>query len=197
MTLSFQLPLTAILHRMLQNTIGCLHKARDHAQQHGMDETELLNARLAADMLPMQQQIEIVTTAVRGTLTRLLAAGPDDAEDPDYAVFNRGVGARFDPPVSTFDELISKITTLLDWLATLENEHTQALQPESITVQMHGQARLFERQAFIMHYFLPNFYFHLSIAYGILRHYGVALGKQDYEGMPVYQTMDMTSLPRP
>ncbi|AJQ96948.1 DUF1993 domain-containing protein [Gynuella sunshinyii] len=187
MTFDCQLPLTAIISRMLTNTIGCLDKARAHAQQHDIEETDLLNARLSADMLPMQQQIEIVTTAVRGTLTRLLAAGPDCAEDPDYAVFNRGVGARFRPPASRFAELISDVTSVRDWLTTLSDSHSTA-PPDTITVQMHGQARIFSRPDFIVHYFLPNFYFHLSMAYGILRHYGVALGKQDYEGMPVYQT---------
>jgi hypothetical protein len=143
----------------------------DRADAHaGSGARELLDARLAPDMLPFHMQVLIAANFALRACFPLAGAGiPEDGRFPD-----------------TFEGLRARIDRVVDLLQQLPRESFEAAatrQVESIA----GEARVSLPAAqFLRDYALPNFFFHLSMAYAILRHRGVPLGKADFDGWHAY-----------
>lgn len=173
--------------RMLDNLQTILSKAAAHVGGDENAQRELLAARLAPDMLPLSYQVQIVIDGARGAALRLAGGLLPDPEAPDYAVFNRGEGAPFRSVPGSFQELADRVRLARDELQTYDREQIDNSCVDEIVVKSRQQTRIFEPEAFILDYVVPNFYFHISVAYAILRHCGVSLGKQDYEGPKCYQ----------
>lgn len=174
------------LTRMLQNLQHLLDKAAAFGIQAGMAPESLLERRLYPDMFSLARQVEIVVSGAKGAAARLgQRLDPDDA-DPEFAVFNRGAESSFGDPITSFERLQSLIEGAIAYLQTLTRDELAAA-PASITVAKPGDVRIFETRAFVLDYVLPNFYFHISIAYALLRSAGVRLGKGDFEGAPAYR----------
>ncbi len=184
MQLSYYDLTVAPFSKMLTNCRAALAKAETFAKARDMNETDLLNLRLAPDMFPLARQIQIAIDGARGCVLRLEGREPPQPEAFDYAVFNRGDDSVFHPDAQSFAELISRLDTVCRMLSRIRPNAMKP--PQTIVLQMYGRTRIFAVQNFLVGYVLPNFYFHLSIAYAILRHAGVPLGKQDFEGEPVY-----------
>ncbi|GGX42893.1 DUF1993 family protein [Saccharospirillum salsuginis] len=162
-------------------------KAATHCHRQNLDPVDLLNARLAPDMLNLDRQFQILTSGARGSVIRLAGGSPPTPEAPDYAVFNRGDERDFREPARDFDTIESDLKRALRDLERHSAEPDFDVETRPIDVQWRGRIRRFNAPDFVMRYVIPNLYFHLSMIHALLRHQGVPLGKADFEGPPSYR----------
>jgi uncharacterized protein len=157
--------------RYLSRLDALLAAAQAHAKAHGADELTLLQARLASDMLPFSAQVETASYfALRICFPLAGLAVPAFGQFPDG-----------------FAGLRQRIAHSAESLRQL---HAQAFAGDT-SRHIHSQAGKAElvlpAEEFLMQYALPNFFFHLSMAYAILRAQGVALSKEDFDGYHAYR----------
>lgn len=157
-----------VLLRGLRNLQHILGKAEAHAAEKQIDPSVLVGARLFPDMLPLARQIHIATDTAKGCAARLA-----EVEAP-----------KFDDVEVTFDELDARIQKTIDYLQTFKPEQIDGSEERRITLKMRSGPIEFSGIDYLIHFALPNFYFHITTAYDILRHNGVELGKLDYLGKP-------------
>lgn len=162
-------------------------QAATHARERNLDPSDLLNARLAPDMLNLERQFQILTSGARGSVVRLAGGSPLHPEAPDYAVFNRGDERDFLEPARDFATIESDLKRCLWDLEQHRPEQDIDFETRRIDVQWRGRIRRFNASDFAMRYVIPNLYFHLSMIHALLRHQGVPLGKADFEGPPSYR----------
>ncbi|MCX5495165.1 DUF1993 domain-containing protein [Kaistia dalseonensis] len=186
MTLSMYGASVPVFISMLENSSAILGKAEAFAVEKGLDPAGLLRLRLAPDMLPLVLQVHIITDGARGSAARLAGRPLPSAEALDFAVFNRGDEGQFSAAEESFAALGARLQRSLDYLRALRPDEIDGSEERPVVLAMGGRTRSFEGLPFLLHYALPNFYFHVAMIYAILRHAGVALGKRDYEGAPVY-----------
>jgi hypothetical protein len=154
--------------RMLGNLSAILHKAEAYAAERKIEPGVLLNARLAPDMYPLLRQVQIASDSVKGCAARL--AGIDI---PSYA-----------DSESSFAELQARIAKTQAFLGSVTAAQLEGSEGKSITLNFPGTELKFTGQEYLLHFVLPNFYFHLTTAYAILRHNGLEIGKMDFLGRP-------------
>ena len=154
--------------RMLGNLSAILHKAEAYAAERKIEPGVLLNARLAPDMYPLVRQVQIASDTVKGCAARL--AGIDI---PSYA-----------DSESSFAELQERIAKTQAFLHNIAAEQLDGSEGKSISLNFPGMELKFTGQEYLLHFVLPNFYFHLTTAYAILRHNGLDIGKMDFLGRP-------------
>lgn len=154
--------------RMLGNLSAILNKAEAYAAERKIEPSVLLNARLAPDMLPLISQVQIASDSVKGCAARL--AGIDI---PSYA-----------DNESSFAELQTRIAKTQAFLGSVTAVQLEGSEGKSITLNFPGLELQFTGQEYLLHFVLPNVYFHLTTAYAILRHNGLAIGKMDFLGRP-------------
>ena len=143
-----------------------LNKAAAHCEAHKIDPAALLNSRLFPDMLPLTKQVQIACDTAKGAVSRL--AGTDTPSHPDTE--------------TTFEELQARINKTLDYLAGFKPEQIDGSEDRIVTMKVRDNTLEFKGQQYLSGFVLPNFYFHVATAYGLLRHGGVELGKRDYLG---------------
>jgi hypothetical protein len=154
-----------ILSSMLDNLSHFLDKAQKNADARKFDPSVLTQYRLAPDMLPFTRQVLIACDAAKNGIARLAGV-----EAP-----------KFDDTESTLAELKDRIRKTRDWLATVPAEKLDGTEDKDITFPVGREAtRTLKGEAYLKHWMLPNFFFHVTMAYAILRHNGVELGKSDY-----------------
>ncbi len=152
--------------RMLGNLAAILQKGAASAESRGIDPLVLTSARLAPDMFPLTRQVQIACDAAKGCAARLAAV-----EAPSH------------PDVETsFPDLQARIDTTIAFLNTITPTQLEGAETRSIAMKMQGADFTFTGQVFLLNLAMPNFYFHISTAYDILRHNGVAIGKRDLLG---------------
>ncbi|MGX5219160.1 DUF1993 domain-containing protein [Pseudomonas segetis] len=166
MSLSMYQASVPVFIRMLNNLEAILDKALAHAEAEGFDSTVLVNARLAPDMYPLARQVQIATDAVKGCVARL--AGVDV---PSYADDEASIA-----------ELKARIAKTLAFIQTVKPEQIDGSEDKTINIKLPSRELSFNGQMFLLHFALPNFYFHISCSYAILRHNGVKIGKMDFLG---------------
>lgn len=154
--------------RGLTNLRLILRKAHDHAQAQKIDGAVLLACRLYPDMHPLVRQVQIACDAAKFCLARLAGTEPPKFEDVEQ----------------TFDELYARIDKTIDYVKGVDAAKLEGSDERIVTLKMPSGALEFPGAAYLLDFALPNFYFHLTTAYGILRHNGVELGKFDYLGQP-------------
>lgn len=152
--------------RMLGNLSAILEKAAAHAETKKIDPSVFVNARLAPDMYPLSRQIQIATDMAKGCAARLAGI-----EIPSYA-----------DTESTFPELQERIAKTVDFLQSVSAEQIDGSEERTVTLKIHGKELNFLGQPYLLNYVLPNFYFHITTAYAILRHNGLEIGKMDFIG---------------
>ncbi|HLQ25494.1 MAG TPA: DUF1993 domain-containing protein [Acidiferrobacterales bacterium] len=152
--------------RMLNNLAAILEKGAAHAETKKIDPAVLVNSRLYPDMLPLAQQIQIASDGAKGSTARL--AGLD--------------APKFEDNEKTFPELIARTQKTISYLNTLKPEQIDGSEERTITLQMRSGTQTFQGMPYLLNVALPNFYFHVTTAYDILRHCGVELGKRDFLG---------------
>jgi hypothetical protein len=150
--------------RALGNLSAILDKAVEHAKANGLDEAELINARLAPDMLTLAGQIQRVSDTAKGAGARLSAS-----ENPSFA-----------DTETTFPDLQARIARTVDYLNSLPVAAFDGAR--DVTIPIRRQPTTMSGQAYLLTFALPNFFFHVTTAYDILRHKGVGVGKMDYLG---------------
>ncbi|MFI8483117.1 DUF1993 family protein [Pseudomonas sp. NPDC078700] len=166
MLLSMYQASVPVFTRMLSNLDAILDKAQAHAEATGFDSAVLVNARLAPDMYPLARQIQIATDAAKGCVARL--AGVDV---PSFADTEASIA-----------ELKARIAKTAAFVQSFKPEQLDGSEENTINIKLPSRELSFSGQMFLLHFALPNFYFHISTTYAILRHNGVKIGKMDYLG---------------
>ncbi len=169
MTISMHSASVPIFVKMLGNLSQWLGGAEAFATARKFDVSVLLNARLAPDMLPFTRQVQIACDSAKFGVARLAGQEAPKMEDVE----------------STVAELQARIQRTLDYIRSVPASEVDGTEQRDITVPMRGRDPLqFKGEAYLKHFVLPNFFFHVTTAYAILRHNGVELGKADYLGAP-------------
>jgi hypothetical protein len=166
MSLNFYDASIPLLVRGLHNLSAILAKGKSYAEARAIEPSVLVGSRLAADMFPLSRQIQIATDTAKGCAARLAGLEIPAYEDTE----------------ATFDELEQRIAKTLAFLETITPQHLEGAAQREIQLKLRGREVTFTAQAYLFTFVLPNFYFHITTAYGILRHNGVELGKSDYLG---------------
>ena len=150
---------------MLTNLNHFLAKAQEFVDAKKCDPAALTQYRLAPDMLPFTRQVLIACDAVKNGIARISGVDAPKFEDNE----------------STLDELRARVGKTLAYLATVPAASVDATEAKEITFPVGRDAtRTMSAEAYLKHWMLPNLYFHVTMAYAILRHNGVELGKIDY-----------------
>jgi uncharacterized protein len=151
---------------MLGNLDHFLAKAAAHAAAKKFDPANLLAARLAPDMLPLTRQVLIACDASKFGVARL--AGVD--------------APKFDDTESTIEQLRERIAKTIAFIDSVPADKLNGTEDKDITfpVGRDGATRTMKGEAYLKHWVIPNFFFHVTTAYALLRHNGVELGKTDY-----------------
>lgn len=152
--------------RMLGNFSAILDKGAAHAKAKNIDESVLVNARLAPDMYPLSRQVQIATDMVKGCAARLAGLDVPSYEDNE----------------TTFAQLQERITKTMAFVQSVKAEHINGTEERTVTLKIRGKEVCFLGQPYLLNFVLPNLYFHVTVAYAILRHNGVEVGKMDYLG---------------
>ncbi len=165
MTISMSSASVPVFSAMLVNLSHILDKAQAHADAKKFDPAVLLTYRLAPDMLPFTRQILVACDAAKNGVARI-----SGVEAP-----------KFDDSEATLPELKARIQKTLDYLAAVPAERLDGTEDKEITFPAgREKTRTMKAEAYLKHWALPNFFFHITTAYAILRHNGVELGKADY-----------------
>jgi len=152
--------------RALKNLDGILDKAVASAEARKFDPNVLLGCRLAPDMFPLLRQVQIACDFCKGPLARLAGI-----ENP-----------KFDDVETTIPELKARIARTLEFVKSLPESSLAGAEDRDITIQAGSQTLEFKGLPYLIGFALPNMYFHVSMAYAILRHNGVDIGKRDFIG---------------
>jgi hypothetical protein len=150
--------------RMLKNLSAMLGKAEAHAKVKGFDANVLLNDRLAPDMFTLTRQVQIATDHAKGAMARLAGHVPEAIEDTE----------------TTIAQLQARIAKVIGIVEAYKPEQLAGADTREVTIKIPGSELKFDGAAYLNTWALPNFYFHLTMAYAILRHNGVELGKKDF-----------------
>lgn len=166
MTITLYQASVPVFIRMLENLSSILAKAAAHAEAKKIDPSIFVNARLAPDMYPLSRQIQIATDMVKGCAARLAGIEVPSYEDNE----------------TTFAELQARIAKTIAFLQSVSAEQIDGSEEKTITLRTPSRELSFLGQPYLLNFVLPNFYFHITTAYAILRHNGVDLGKKDFVG---------------
>jgi uncharacterized protein len=150
----------------LTNLSAILGKAVAQAAERQIDPAVLLNDRLAPDMLPLVRQVQIASDHAKGATARLA-----NLEVPKYEDVEK-----------SFDELQARLARVTDFVRGVGPERFDGSDAREVSLPIGGRSLTFKGQAYLLHFALPNFFFHTTTAYGILRHNGIAIGKRDFIG---------------
>jgi hypothetical protein len=167
MSISMHSASAPVFQRLLHNMLNWLDKADAHAQARGFDPVNYLGLRLAPDMLPLARQIQIASDAAKACMARL--AGQ---ELPKWA-----------DDEATLDDLRARIRKTIDYVASFEPAQIDGSETREIQiVKRNGDVLRHQGEEYLKHNAMPNFYFHATTLYALLRHAGVAVGKGDFLG---------------
>ncbi|MGL4440020.1 MAG: DUF1993 domain-containing protein [Bosea sp. (in: a-proteobacteria)] len=155
-----------VLTHSLKALATVLEKAEAHATALRIDPNALLHARLYPDMFHMMRQVQIACDMAKGGACRM--AQMEIPSHPDTE--------------ATFQELLARIQKVLDLLASIPASAIDGGEDRMITIKVAGQEMSFKGADYLTRWVNPNFFFHVTTAYNILRHNGVPLGKGDYLG---------------
>jgi hypothetical protein len=154
--------------RWLTNLSVFIDKAAAHAEAKKFDGKVLVEARLAPDMFPFASQVRIACDFAKGCCARLAGVEPPKHEDNE----------------TTLEELKGRIAKCLDFVRSVKPEQLAGAEDRDITHALRTFTLNMKGLPYLTTFALPNFYFHVTTAYDILRHNGVELGKRDFMGPP-------------
>jgi len=166
MTISMHSASVPVFVRLLTNLSAWLDKAEAHALAKKFDPAVYLSARLAPDMLAFTKQIQIGCDAAKFGVARLA-----------------GISApKFDDDETSLAELRDRIRKTVEFVSSVPADAIDGSEEREINVPGRNGPTQFKGEAYLKHFVLPNFFFHMSISYALLRHNGVDLGKADFLG---------------
>ena len=152
----------------LRNLSAILDKAQAHAEAKKIDPAALTQARLFPDMFPLVRQVQIACDTAKGAVARLAGLEIPKHEDTEQ----------------TFAELKARIAKTLDFVESARAPQIDGSEAREIVLKMRSGDLKYNGQQYLLGHAWPNFYFHVTTAYAILRHNGVELSKRDYIGTP-------------
>lgn len=158
-------PFLLEMKKLLKNLDGWIDKAVGHATAKKFDPNVLMQSRLAPDMFPFVRQVQAVCDQAKFAAARLTGREPPSHPDTEQ----------------TIDDLKQRIATVIAYLDTFSEADFADVADRTVTTPRWEGKSLTAMNYFIEHS-QPNFYFHLTTAYAILRHNGVDVGKRDYIG---------------
>ena len=153
------------LIRILTQVPRWLDKAQEYADQKKFNISVLLGSRLAPDQFPLTRQIQTITDNAKGPAARLIGQQPPVFEDTE----------------TTVEELRARVEKTIAYLRSLKPEQFEGAEERVITLPFLP-GKWMKGSEYLAEFALPNFYFHATTAYAILRHNGVDLGKRDFIG---------------
>jgi uncharacterized protein len=145
---------------------GILAKAEAQAASLKFDAGVLLQSRLYPNMWPLTRQVQVAADFAKNAPARLAGREPPALPDTE----------------TSFAELGARIARTLEFLATFKPADIDGQELRAIEIKAGGQVRSLRGQDYLLHFALPNFFFHSSAAYAILRHNGIELAKKDFLG---------------
>jgi hypothetical protein len=156
----------AVFSRMLSNLDNILPKAEADCEARKIDPQVYINGRLAPDMLPLTRQVQIMTDQVKGGASRL--AGQEPPKWPDEE--------------KTFADLHARLKKAIDHVKTFKPADFEGAETRAVELKFPNATFSFTGKDYFLGFVIPNFYFHYTTAYAILRHNGVQIGKGDFLG---------------
>jgi uncharacterized protein len=161
----YEASIPTFLHT-LKSLRAILEKGAAHAEAKKFDPTVLAGSRLFPDMLPLARQIQIASDAAKGAAARLAGVEPVKFEDNE----------------TTMPQLIARVDKTIEYLQTFKPAQFEGSETRTITITTPRTSFSFPGLTFLRHWALPNFFFHVTTAYNLLRHNGVEIGKADFLG---------------
>ena len=152
-----------VLVRGLNNLSAIIDKAAAHAEAKKLEPTALAQARLFPDMFPLARQVQITCDTAKGAAARLAGVEAPKHEDNE----------------TTLPELKQRLAKTIDFIKGIKASQLEGAETRPIELKGPNRTLNFTGLTYLNHFVLPNFYFHESISYAILRHNGVEIGKSD------------------
>ena len=166
MTISMYSASVPVYQSMLNNLKGVLAKGAAFAAAKKVDESVLMNARLAPDMLAMSRQVQIACDFAKGSIARLAGLEVPKWEDNE----------------KSFADLAARTDKTIAYVGEFSAAQIEGQEDRNIELTIAGNPMSFKGQQYLLNVAMPNFYFHVTTAYAILRHNGVEIGKSDFLG---------------
>ena len=154
--------------RAFANLSAILRKAEAHATATGLDPNVYLEARLAPDMLPLTAQVQRASDTAKGCVVRL--AQIENVVLPDTE--------------TSFSELQARIAATVEVLNRISPSQLEGAEDRKVELKLPDRTLTFTGRSYVIGFVVPNFYFHVTTAYDLLRHKGLEIGKADYLGAP-------------
>jgi hypothetical protein len=152
----------------LRNLSAILDKAQAHVEGKKIDPAALINFRLYPDMFPLKRQVQTACDTAKAAVARLAGVEVPRHEDSE----------------ETFAELKARIAKTVDFVQSIKPAQVDGSEEKNIHLKLGGREIDYKGMQYLLGHALPNFYFHVTTAYDILRHNGVELAKRDYIGSP-------------
>ena len=153
---------------ILGNLSNILDKAQAHVEAKKLDTATLTNYRLYPDMLPMQVQVQIACDTAKGVVARLAGIDIPVFEDNE----------------KTLPDLKARVAKTIAFIQSITPAQVDGTEDKAIVTKRGDKETHYKGMQFLLGHATPNFYFHISMAYAILRHNGVEIGKRDFLGNP-------------
>jgi hypothetical protein len=166
MTLSMYQASAPVFVRALGNLTHVLKKGEAHAKAKNVTDEALLQTRLIIDMLPLIKQIQIACDMATRGMARLAGVEPQSFEDNE----------------TTLEQAYDRIARATDYIKSFKPEQIDGSESRAIQLKMRNGELNFEGQAYLLHFLIPNLFFHCTTAYNILREAGTEIGKMDFVG---------------
>ncbi|MBC3916876.1 DUF1993 domain-containing protein [Undibacterium sp. CY18W] len=168
MSISMYAASVPVINQMLDSLSDVLKKAEDHATAKNIPAENYLQARLFPDMLALVRQVQIAADFAKGVTGRLAQAELPAYEDTE----------------TSFADLQARIAKTKAFIATLDAAQFEGSEGRNIVLRPGTpKEQTFSGQAYLLNYGLPQFFFHVTTAYAILRHNGIEIGKKDFMGL--------------
>ncbi|MDH6594163.1 hypothetical protein M2165_004052 [Variovorax sp. TBS-050B] len=155
-----------VFSRGLGQLTHLLEKSLAHARANDIDPQTLVDARLAPDMLTLAGQIQRASDASKLGVARIAGITAPSFADEE----------------KSYDELFARIAKTQDFLATVDRTLIDGHEDRPVTIKAREGEAHFTAERYLLQFALPNFFFHVTTAYGVLRHKGMPIGKLDYLG---------------
>jgi hypothetical protein len=155
-----------VFRQMLGSLAAILAKAEAYAVERKIDPSVLLQTRLCLDMFPLVRQVQIASDSAKSAAGNLAGV-----EIP-----------RFEDVEASFPELGERIARTERYLHGFRPDQIDGTEDKDVTLNLGGHQVTFKGQQYLLGFATPNFYFHISMAYAILRQCGVGIGKRDFLG---------------
>ena len=166
MTISMYQASVPVFLQLLNGLSKNLQKAEDHATAKKIDPAAYLGARLYPDMLNLVKQVQLATDFAKGAGARLAGI-----EVP-----------KFSDTEASFEELQERIAKTVNFLKGLTAKEIDGSEDRDVTLTIGGKPVPFKGQQYLLSSAMPNFFFHVTTAYALLRHNGIEIGKRDFMG---------------